>query len=75
MAKASGYKSQNQEISEKLDHSKPAESAHLAVFTGDIAKIIGEVMEAMGMSANQVIAEAIRRIYEQEVVSGSQKSH
>lgn len=70
MAKASDVKSERQTISERLDHGKPADSAHIAVFTGDVAAAIGEIMDATGMTSNAVVAEALRRMHSQEVTDG-----
>lgn len=70
MAKASGVKSERQAISERLDHGKPADSAHIAVFTGDVAAAISEIMDATGLTSNAVVAEALRRMHEQEVIGG-----
>jgi hypothetical protein len=67
MAKASDVKSERQAISERLNHDKPADSAHLAVFTGDVDAAIQEIMDATGMTSNAVVAEALRRMHEQEV--------
>jgi len=70
VAKASDVKSERQTISERLDHGKPADSAHIAVFTGDVAAAIGEIMDATGMTSNAVVAEALRRMHSQEVTDG-----
>lgn len=70
MAKAQFIETRDQAISKRLDDSKPAESMHMVVFTGETARAIGQIREVTGMEPHDIIAYALGA-YHREVCGGS----